>query len=203
MVQQHDAGAIRARQCPQVVDKRVQNMLQLQRRRGGGNNLVDRGHLPVALGLHLAGLAVLASRERLAQLALNRWDQAAQGALEQVVVRARSHHGHSGFLADGAGNHDERDVEAAFLVDSQSRGRIESRHAVVAKNQIPRPIGQGLPHGFGGIHPAVLDREFCPRQMADQQVGVAWHVLDQEDAQGFLRRLCHGSRRFKPRAAAR
>jgi hypothetical protein len=72
----------------------------------------------------------------------------------------------------------------------------------VAENQIPRPIGQGLPHGLGGVHPAVVDREPGPRQMADQQVGIALHVLDQEDAQGLERQLRHQARHFKPRAAA-
>ena len=74
-------------------------------------------------------------------------------------MRAGLHHGHGGFLADGAGNDDERNVKAAFLVDSQSRGCIEPRHLVVTENQVPRPIGQGLPHGCRGVHPAVVDRE--------------------------------------------
>ncbi len=176
--------------------------MQVQGGRGGADDLVDRGHLLLAPGLRLSGLAVLASRDCLAQLAIDRRDQPAKLALEQVVVRTRSHHGHRGFLADGAGNHDEGDVEAARLVDFQSRGRTEPRHAVVAENQIPRSLRQGIPHGLGGIHPAVVDREPGLREMADQQVGIALYVLDQEDAQRFLGCIRHRSHRFKPRAAA-
>ena len=130
----------------QVGEQRVQDLLQVQRGRGGGDDLVDRLYLLVMSGLQGAGLAVLAPRARLAQLALDGRGQAVQVAPSSgsrarralIIATAVS----SPIMPETTMNGRSRSRSPA---DGEGRGRIEPRQLVVGQDQIPGVSRPGPP----------------------------------------------------------
>ena len=120
----------------------------------GGAVDADRGavHQGFEPGL---GHARCRSSLGLAQLALDRWEEALQLPFGDPVARARLHGGHGQLLRDGAGDTNEGDVEAALAHQSQRLAPAEMRHAVVGDHEIPGLAVERSRHCGGGRHPLI------------------------------------------------
>ena len=114
---------------------------------------------------------------RLAQLALDRGEEALELPFSHPIVRARLHGGHSHLFADRAGNTDERDVEATLAHQRQRREPAEMRHAVVADHEIPTLAIERGRHGGGARDSLMNGLVSAALQLADEQQRVVLGVF--------------------------
>ena len=142
---------------------------------GGGETLLRELEFGFGANALLAPLGV-------GQLALNGGKQALEVALEHVIVRSGAHGVHGGNFIDGAGDDDERQVDAAGLDHRQRFPRPEARQRVVGNDEVPRARivqrGDELRRGFDA---ARVHGEPGADEVSAKQHGVLLVVLNDED----------------------
>ena len=118
---------------------------------------------------------------RFFQFAFQRRRKPSQARLHHVVAGAGLHRGHGGGLADGAGNEDERNIEAGRAENSERIQAGESRHAEIRDDCVPALLRQRalqvrrrLDTLVRRVEPAAMQRPQC-------QYCVVFGVLDDED----------------------
>jgi len=111
--------------------------------------------------------------------------QPRQIALHDVVGRSAVDAVQRRFFADGAGNDDERNIEAGFLQQVYGFQTAESRHVVVAQNDVPRGAFQGPAHVPGRLRPLDPGLITVFFQRAGQKQRVVFRIFNQKHVQRF------------------
>ena len=148
-----------------------------------GGVLDERAETALVLAQCLLRLPPRGALARFAQLALDGRDQPRRVALHDVVVRAGLHRLHRHFLADGAGEDDERDVQLFLAYHRQRLQGVEARQRVVGDDQVPRLLVEQAAHLLARLHAEHQRVVAGAVEVADQQLRVVFGVLDQQRAQ--------------------
>jgi len=119
----------------------------------------------------------------LAQFPLHGRYQPDQAVLGDEVVGSRPHGGRHDILGRRAGDDDEGHVRDAGPDDIQGHGGTEPGHDVIADDQIPRLVRDGVLHVLLGVHPPVGDVKAAPLELAEAQLDVVLVILDEEHPQ--------------------
>jgi hypothetical protein len=106
---------------------------------------------------------------------------------------ARLHDRGGAILADGAGEDDEGDVEAAVPEDAEGRRRAQARQAVVGDDHVPWSFGQGAAQLVGCLHATDARLIVSGAQLTQHQLHVVGGVLHQQHAY----RLAHVAARLR------
>jgi hypothetical protein len=151
---------------------------------------------PVAAGFHDGAKALLAcaqgalgALERSAfptdsKRPIHRRGQPAQIVLQHVVQRAALQGLDGEFLADGSGHEEERHVRRLLACNQQRILAAEPGHREVAENDVGRERGQ-CPAQLHLVADAdVFDRQRQVAQRPQDEFGIRWRVLDQQDIEG-------------------
>jgi hypothetical protein len=125
---------------------------------------------------------VLRADGRLCQLALHGRDEAGEVLLHHVVARPGLHRFHRGFLADGAGHEDERDVPARLSEHAQGIDAAEARHPEVGQHGVPLVRAQRLPQAFQVLHAPEARLEAAAPKHVHGQPRVVLGVLHHQQA---------------------
>jgi len=127
----------------------------------------------------LLNLAPLGAHHRLAQLALDGGDQAAEVALEQKIMDPRAHRRDGHLFTHSPRYDDERDVQVQRADDREGVGRAQLGHRIVGDDHVPAVVGQRDGQIGGGLHPPRGRLVTAPAQLADDQLGVVDVVFDE------------------------
>ena len=131
----------------------------------------------------LFGLRSLAPHLGIAQLAVDRGNEPVEIVLDDVVVGAVLHRLDRDFFADRAGHENERHFEAAVAHDRERRGSAEAGHRVIGDDEIPVALSSASVSAFGGIDAREIGLVPALPQVLDQERGVVFRVLDQQESQ--------------------
>ena len=123
------------------------------------------------------------ARFRLAQLALHGRGEPGQPVLHHVIVRPALHRGDGHILADVPGDNDDGNVVAGLVQELDRGRRAELGHDEVGNDQIPLPLGQSGAHSLSTIHPHMIDEIAAAAQFEQDQIGVVFRILDQQQVQ--------------------
>jgi hypothetical protein len=151
---------------------------------GGAGEMVHEGREPLLrlaepLEHVLLFRAELPLREGLA----DGRSEPAEAVLEQVIAGAVLHGLDGGVFADGAGDDDEGDVQAALVEQLQGGEGVELGHAVVGEDDVRGRIepGQKLRARGATVAP---DRQARPPQLMKHEVGVGFAVFEDQHLDG-------------------
>ena len=163
----------------------------------------------------LDGHATLLLREasrpallRLPELPLHRGEEAGQATLGHEVVSPGPHRGDRLLLVDRARRDDERQIEAAFLVELEGAGGPEAGHHEIREDQIPGLLVERSGHRLAAIDPFPGDVVPAATELMEDEQGVVLRVLDHQDAKrnshlappGRTRHLVAGGMRASKRS---
>src|ERR1700683_4401300 len=90
----------------------------------------------------LFGTLVLPPPRYVFELSSDGRQQARGIAFHHVVVSAKPHGFNGGFLTDGAGDENERNIQPSLTDDLERRGPAEAWHGVIRNNNVPLTGGQ-------------------------------------------------------------
>jgi len=113
-------------------------------------------------------------------LSLDGGDQPRQSALEQVVVGAHLDRLDGGFVADGSRNEQEGDVTTVGAEGGDRLLQARTRQVEVADHEVPLATLQLVAHRCRRQHPGDLDVVSATADLALDQDGVVFFVLDQQ-----------------------
>ena len=130
------------------------------------------------------GTAPFGANATVPDLSRDRWAEACEVILEEVVVGAGAHDLHRGVFADCARDHDEREVHRAPAHDRERAGRIQVRHRVVAEDDVPALVERTLEIGCS-LHTLARDLELRAFQLAEHERCVVVGVLDEKEPKWF------------------
>ena len=119
------------------------------------------------------------------EAALDGGDEARQVVLVDEIVGALFQKRYRLFLADGAGNDDERHFPATPAQRLDRSGNVEEGQSMVRQHQVPLARPQSPGHGLGRLHP--FEQEAFPfraQRIFDEQ-RVAPGILDKQDIKGI------------------
>ena len=85
----------------------------------------------------LFGLAMFAARPGIAEFALDGRSQAGEAALDQIIMRAGLHGGNRLVFADGTGDDEEGEIDAALGFQGQRRHGAEAGDGVIRDDEVP------------------------------------------------------------------
>ena len=111
------------------------------------------------------------------------------GVLHDIVVRAALHRLDGHLLAHHPGNDDKGDVNPRFLQDTECFKTIKPLEVVIAQDDIPLPRLKGGVHRRGALHALVEGLVAALFQLAKQQQGIVFRILDNQYTQGISHRL--------------
>jgi len=117
------------------------------------------------------------------QLAAHHRHQAADIVFHHVVVGARLHREHGGFLAHSTRHQDERDVEPAAGHHGECCEPVELRHRIVGNHHVPRLALERRDHGFRSANPFMDWRIAAAAQGFDDQIDIFFAIIDAQQFQ--------------------
>ena len=149
-----------------------------------GDDGVEQGFLGLELA---AGEARRAADFGLTQFTHQYRTETAEALFHHKILRAAAHRGHRGFLADGVGHDDERQVGVVRPHQFQRSQTVELRQVVVTEHGAPCFLRQRfLQFGFAP-DPAVGDLQTGVAQGGEYQYRVIFVVFDEQHASGRRR----------------
>ena len=149
-------------------------------RYGGQDGFLASGEGPPRLFVPPA----LAPSGCLAQLPLHGGNQASRPVFHDVIVGAGLHGRHGLFLADRAGNNEERQVLAARLEQLQRGRPAEVGQLVIGQHNVPPLSVERGAHRLGRLDALPHHVVAAFAQLAHHQPRVVFRVLDDQAAEG-------------------
>ncbi len=129
------------------------------------------------------GARALAPFGGLAQFPFHGGDQPREVGLHHVIVGPGAHRGHRRFLADAAGNDDERQHRRLLAQQVQGAQRIELRQRVIRQHDFPAPLRERFFESLGGLHPVAIRLVTAPAEGTQHERRVVRVVLDEQQPQ--------------------
>ena len=127
--------------------------------------------------------ALLVPEAFVLQHAAHRGRQPHQPVLQKIVGGALSHGGDGDVFADEAGHHDERNVQAALLQQTQRARRVKPRQVIVGQDHGGTRVQAGQVIRLG-LHPLPERVESAPPQLLRHQFGVLRTIFENQHANG-------------------
>ena len=132
-------------------------------------------------------LPVRGAHRRFLELARERRREPLDVLFHHIVAGAGFHRLHGDFLADGAGDEDEGDVQARGLVQPQRFEAGKARYSVIREERVPAAARERRLQRVGAVDALIRGVEAIVAQCPQCKAGVVFGVLDDED----LDRLVH------------
>src|SRR5207249_838131 len=92
------------------------------------------------------------------------------------------HRDHGCLFPDDPGYDNEGHVQSLVLEQVQGRQAAEPWHGPIGEYQLPLLLIKGRAHGLGGIHPLKRRSIAALLQLTEEQDGVIFRILDNQDA---------------------
>ena len=109
-------------------------------------------------------------------------------------MRPRPHGFHRNILTDLSGNDDKGNVQAFILDELEGVQTAKMRHHIISDDQIPFLPVQSVCHRLTGFDPFIKRFVALPLQLIEQESGIVFRILHQQNPQRFFHRLSPPSR---------